>query len=110
MFDADAYLATAMPPSLKVGGVVYTGKLISFSQVLEFQKRLREEGAQQENSLGERAPDIIKELCSAIDLPAPVLLSLPPGAVLEALQHFFACLLGGLPAQQTPLPGPPPTS
>jgi len=105
MYDADAYLSTAIAPSLKVGGVIYTGKLISFNQVLEFQARIRGEG-----NVGERSPEILRELCQAIDLPADILLALPPGAVLGALDHFFACLLGGLPAQQTPAPAPPPMS
>lgn len=101
MYDADAYRAAAQRPAIKVDGAIYTGKLISFDQALEFQARLK-----QGEQFGSEAKAVIQDLCRAIDLPAEIVLGLPPGAVLGALQSFFACLLGNEPSNPEPSPAP----
>lgn len=105
-FDGDAFVAAMRRPSLQVGGTRYTGKLISFQQAIDFQTRMQavETGT-------EAQVQLIQEFCQAIDIPVEALFKLPPGGVLAALQHFFACLLDGTPAEpSSPESAPPPRS
>lgn len=105
VYDGDAAVEAMRRPALKVAGKTYTGKLISFQQAVAFQHRMKalENGSDDQVTM-------ITELCMAIDIPVDALFQLPPGAVVGALQHFFACLLGGLPDQPSQARAPLPTS
>jgi hypothetical protein len=105
-YDGDAAVAAMRRPALKVGGQVYTGKLISLQQAVAFQQQMQTAQTGSEDQIA-----VIRELCQAIDIPADALFQLPPGAALQALQFLFACLLGGTPEPPSSTePQPPPRS
>ena len=89
-FDADAYLAALESPTLKLGGVTYTTKPLSFRQAIRFQHTLSTANLQDPDTL----ETFVKEFCHATTLPADAILDLPPHVFHKVLTDFFAYLLG----------------
>ena len=95
-FDADAYLKALTPPSFTIGGETYTGKLLSFDEMLPFQERFAQ--VEEGKASLEEIRDVARELCTALELPADKVLSLPMGGVMAAVADFLRCHL----AAETP--------
>ena len=100
-FDADSYLSAMRRPELRLNGQTYTGRLLGFNDALRFQQRLAN------NPDLASVPDLVREICQALDLPADLLLDQPPALVLAALTDFFECLMG---SGASPPPPPSPRS
>ena len=108
MFDADAFLETLKPPQIKLGGVTYTGRLLSIEEWLPFESRLSAFKEVREN--GNRIKDleemkkVLKQFCD-LAFPSPLwrimnpfrktiserIVALPPAALFKATRDFFEC-------------------
>ena len=91
-FNADQWVAAQARPSITIDGETHTGKLLSFDEILPFQERMAT--IEQEEASPTDIRDLARDLCTALHLPAEKVLSLPMGAVLEAIKDFFGCLTG----------------
>jgi hypothetical protein len=100
MFDADAYLETLQPPTIKIGGKEYVGRLLSIEEWLPFEPRLNKI-AKQEADVDE-IRDTIRDYCNLVFQPtwkdlfnfrrktvAEQIVALPPRALLKAAADFF---------------------
>lgn len=91
MFDADAYVKSLVPPSVKIDGEVYVGKLLGFDEVAKLQERFAalDEGATELDGVAVLAGD----LCRALELPSEKILALPIPAMMAACADFLRSLI-----------------
>lgn len=94
-FDTDAFIAAVAPPSIKVKGKVYTGRLVSWEEMLPLHQKFQNISAVADANKGSplavwtQMEAMVRELCDLVGIPPGPVLSLPPGAMLKACKHFF---------------------
>lgn len=90
VFNADELMTALEQPVLILNGVEFKAKHLSFKDAIAFQTRLQ--------SLDVTNPDALvtftEDLCNAIDIPAEVVLGLPPTVFGKVIESFFGYLLG----------------
>ena len=107
-YDADAVLAAIEPPVLKLGGETYTGRVLSWAEMLPLTQRLE----QLIDGTGTKEQDyqtFAADLFTAMGLPTAQLLQLPIGVAWPAVHYFLSV------SQASAPPGPdspssPPTA
>ena len=86
-FNADEYLKTLTPPSIVIGGVTYTGKLLSLDALIPFQEQALR--IDQGKASVQEIRDIAAAMCDAMDLPTEKILALPYTVMLVAVADFL---------------------
>lgn len=107
-FDADAVLSALEPPVLLIGGQAYTGRVLSWAEMLPFTQRL--EGLIDGQSTEQEYQTFAVDLFTAMELPAKLLLSMPIGVVWPAVYYFLSVSQASAPSgpdspQAPPTPG-----
>lgn len=74
------------PPSVKIRGKVYVGKVCSLFEMLPHQKRF--EALEKQATLDELF-DAVRGVCGAVGIPAEPVLSLPTPALKAVITSFF---------------------
>ncbi len=108
--DADAYLESLQPPSIKIGGVTYTGEFLSIEEWLPFEPRFKKLANMGTDGLDLKFwTKLILDFC---DLAFPIrmrdawnprftsvgqrVLKLPPFIQMKVMADFFASQQRGL--------------
>jgi len=90
-FDTKAFLDACSPPTLIHEGQTYVGKVLSFQEMLPLQEEFDKIQAS-EAGLGD-IESLTSAVCDKIGIPKEIVLALPPGGVLAALQDFLESLM-----------------
>lgn len=90
MFDADALAEALEKPAIKIGGEVFTGRLLSAQEVAPYQARFEQMADADGVPLGD-VLDLLAEIYGKIGIPPEILDDQPPAVILGAIQDFFAC-------------------
>jgi len=87
-FDADAFLEALKPPSIRLGGDVLVGKILSKPEQLAFTREMSQFLGNELSD--EQARDFLTRVLTAMGFPADRLIALPGPALEKALISFFA--------------------
>ena len=88
MFDVDAKREALEPPMVKVGGEIFTGKILSAPQIEPFLGRF--EQADGEVSLTDVVA-LLRDVYEAAGFPPHSIDEIPLALLPEALEDFFDC-------------------
>lgn len=106
VFRTKDYLDGMSRPAIEdENGVVYTGRLMSFEEVLPLQAKI--EDLQDEKITPQQMKELVADICRAIDIPPEVVLKLPPKIMIQAVIHFFKSMFGQETSSASSSPSPP---